>query len=126
MTAKLARWREYLTHTDVQPLLFRTLKFEIDPAHHVQFQSRRVEFEIKPDLIKLSDDSLLEIQFSFYRDGDAVVWDVSNVDVAEDAQSRNAADILRIWAPESSLPQGFQSTWSKIETQRSRMTHTCR
>jgi serine protease Do len=114
MIGTLGGWHEYLTHQDLQPLIFRSLRIDIDPARHVLFQSKRVDFEVKPDLVKLSNDSLLEIQFSFFRDGDAVVWDVSKVGVAESAQKRDIASVLRISAPDSSLPQAFQATWSKI------------
>ena len=116
LTGSLERWREYLGQKGVQPHLFDSLKIDIDAEAHVRFDSRRCELEVTPALVKLSKDSLLTLQTSYFRDKDGVVWDVAGVQVYEDAHRPNRVEFVRLSAPEPSLPENFQSTWKKLQT----------
>ncbi|HEX4023234.1 MAG TPA: serine protease [Steroidobacteraceae bacterium] len=115
MTGTLAQWRDYLGQKGVQPRIFTAFKLDIDPDQHVRYRSKRFSLDVTPDLIKLSKDSMLTLDFDFYRDAGAVVWDVGGAVVRESDQKSNWIAVGRIAEPEPSLPQGFQSTWSKIE-----------
>jgi serine protease Do len=79
MEGSLARWKSYLEHTNVRPKAFGSLNLEIDGDKRVRFRSRRCVLEVTPELLKLSDNSIVRLNFAFFRDGDAVVWDVAGV-----------------------------------------------
>jgi serine protease Do len=116
LTGSLQRWREYLEQKSVQPHLFDSLKIDIDAETHVRFDSRRCELEVTPELIKLSKDSVLTLRTSYFRDKDAVVWDVAGVQVYQDLHRANRVEFSRLSTPEPSLPENFQSTWKKLQT----------
>ncbi|MGH8143265.1 MAG: S1 family peptidase, partial [Steroidobacteraceae bacterium] len=116
MTGTLARWQEYLQLKDTpRPKVFGTFSVDIDPAKYVRFRSKRFDLDVTPDLVKLDKDSEMEINFGYYKDAGAVVWDVSALIVQEALQKANWAEVVRASAPEPSLPQGFQDTWNKIQ-----------
>jgi S1-C subfamily serine protease len=118
LTGSLERWREYLEQKGAQPHLFDGLKIDIDidADAHVRFESRRCRLEVTPELIKLSKDSVLTLQTSFFRDKEVVVWDVAGALVYEDAHRPNRVEFVRLSTPEPSLPENFQSTWKKLQT----------
>jgi len=114
MGGTLSQWRDYLAQKNVAPKIFSTLKLEIDPEHDVRFRSKRCELNVTPELLQLSRDSMLWLNFSYYRDGGAVVWDIAGVSLEQSAQKHNWVETARVSEPDAGLPQGFQSNWAKL------------
>jgi hypothetical protein len=117
MQGNLAQWQDYLTQSGVQPKTFETLKIRIDPEREVAFHSDRYEVTVKPELVKLSKDSMLFLDFGFSGEGDAPRWDVNRVVVVEGPHTNNWIHVVRRTEPPGSLPDGFQSSWTKLKTQ---------
>ena len=111
----LSRWREYLALKGVQPQVFSKFTLTVDPDYkRVQFHSKRYELSLGSDVVALTADAVLSMNFSFFKDGPAVVWDVGGMAIGEGTGRPNFFDISRIVRPDASLPEGFQNTWSKI------------
>lgn len=111
----LPRWREFLALKGVQPRIFSKLTLDIDPAYkRVHFQSPRCDLDVTPDVLGLTEDSELSVNFSFFKDGDAVVWDVGGVTLDEGTRRSNQIEVRRYERPDADLPQAFQTTWAKI------------
>jgi serine protease Do len=111
----LARWREYLADKAVQPSAFAGFSLDIAPDFsHVRFLSKRDEIEIGPQEEPLTKDSVLSLNFSFLKDGDAVVWDVGGLDLGEGAQKNNWLVVQRETRPTPSLPEELQNNWTKL------------
>ena len=111
----LPRWREFLGIKSVQPQVFSRVTLDIDPAYQrVRFHSPRCDLELTPDVVGLTEDSILTLNFSFFKDGDSVVWDVGGLALGEGPRHKNAVDMRRYQRPDPDLPQGFQATWGKI------------
>jgi hypothetical protein len=115
MTGTLTRWQEYLDQKNVQPRVFNGFTLTVDPDKYVRFRSKRFDLNVTPDLVKLDKDSELALNFSYYKDGGAVVWDVGALTLQEAVQKADWVETLRESVPEPSLPQGFHDTWSKIQ-----------
>ncbi len=111
----LSRWQEFLALKAVQPQIFSKLTVDIDPAYkRVHFRSPRYELTVTPDFQPLTADSMLSLNFSFFRDVGTVVWDVGGVSVTESAQKINFVAVRRMSRPDPALPTSFQSTWAKL------------
>ncbi len=116
MQGTLSQWQDYLAQKSAQPKAFEALSIGIDPQREVAFRSDRYELEVKPELVKLSKDSMLYLDFGFTREGDATSWGVNRVVVAESLHTHNWVHAARRTEPPSSLPQGFQDNWTKLKT----------
>ncbi len=92
------------------------VRLTIDPDKSVRYESRRFSVDVTPSLVMLSKDSVLSLNLAFYREGDAVVWDVAGLALRQSDQHNNLVLIARLSAPEPSLPQGFQTTWSNAQS----------
>jgi hypothetical protein len=114
MEGTLAQWQDYLARKNERPKALDAIKIDIDPQKHVLVHSPRYELEVNPQLLKVSKDSLLRLNFSYFHDGDRVVWDVGGVGVLASRQSHKLVSIFRVSKPPSSLPAGFQDTWRKL------------
>jgi hypothetical protein len=99
-----------------QPKAFDTLKITIDPNRELSFRSDRYELAVKPELVKLSKDSMLFLDFGFSGGVDAATWSVNRVVVSESRQTHNWIHVARRTEPPSSLPEAFQTSWTKLKT----------
>ncbi len=117
MEGTLARWREYLAAKTVQPSAFAGFSLAIDPDYsRVRLLSKRDEIDIGPQQEPLTKDSVLSLNFSFFKDGDAVVWDVGGIDLGESAQKHDWLVVQREARPAPSLPEELQSDWTKLSS----------
>jgi len=113
VTGSLARWREYLATGSVPPAI-AALNIEIDPDRQVRLHSKRMEFAATGDLLKLDKTGVLLLEMSFFADAGGVVWDLGGIALGENPRGGNWLEVHREVKPESSLPDSFQSNWSKL------------
>lgn len=112
----LAQWQDYLAQPGVQPKAFETLKIQIDPERQVEFHSDRYELTVTPELIKLSKDSMLFLDFAFSGSAGTATWGVQRVVLSERLHTNNWIQVVRRTEPPASLPDSFQSNWKKLKT----------
>jgi serine protease Do len=114
MEGSLTRWQSYLAQKGARPKILDSLKLEIDGGRRVRFRSQRFELEVTAPLLKISNSSVVRLNFAFYHDRDTVVWDVAGLYAAEGPNSQNSIVVWRKNAPPANLPDGFQSDWQKM------------
>jgi serine protease Do len=111
----LPRWREFLELKAAQPQIFSKFTLDIDPGYKsVHFHSSRCDLNLTPQVVGLTEDSVLTLNFSFFKDGGSVVWDVGGLALGEGARHTNFVDVRRYQRPEPELPESFQANWAKI------------
>jgi serine protease Do len=114
--ATLARWREYLPLKAAQPKIFGALNLSIDSDYKkLTFASKRMELTVTPEVLPLTPTTMLALNFSYYKDGTAVVWDVGSILIGENAQKNEFVDARRFVQPDPSLPDNFQNSWKKVQ-----------
>ncbi|HTV80499.1 MAG TPA: serine protease [Steroidobacteraceae bacterium] len=112
----LAKWREFLPLKADQPKIFGSLNVKIDGDYSkLSFSSRRIELNVTPEVLPLSATTVLALDFSYFKDGGTVVWDLGSILVGEGAQKNEYVDARRFDQPDPSLPDKIQSTWKKVE-----------
>jgi serine protease Do len=115
LEGSLARWQSYLAQKGVQPKAFESFKLEIEGDRRMHFHSHRFDLEVTPQLMKLSNSSIMRLNFAFFRDHNAVVWDVAGLWMAEGPRSENSVLVWRSTEPSVELPEGFQTDWRKLK-----------
>lgn len=116
MVGTLAQWQDYLAQPGVQPKAFEALRIKLDPEREVAFHSDRFELTVNTDLVKLSKESLLFLDFGFSGDAATATWNVDRVMVGERNHINNWVSVTRATEPPASLPDTFQNNWNKLKT----------
>lgn len=115
--ATLARWREYLQLKASQPKVFSGLNLSIDGDYRkLHFASKRVELNVTPEVMPLAATTTLALNFGYFKDGAAVVWDVGGLLVGENAEKDEFVEVRRFAQPAGSLPDNFQNNWKKVQS----------
>jgi serine protease Do len=107
-------WREFLTLKDKLPSIFSTLDIRIKNNKAFSFHSPRFSASYGPDLMTVSDDSDLNLRFSFFRDHGKTVWDIDGIVVGDNKHNKVSYAIFRNAPPPETLSDDFQSNWEKI------------
>lgn len=114
MQGTLAQWQAYLSEErSLLPASFASLTIQIDPERRVHVHSSHYDFDVSPPLVKLSNSSILRLNFSYFREGEHVVWGLGGVAVGEGMQEHNWVNFKRWSAPASTLPDSVQAEWRK-------------
>ena len=110
----LRQWHDFMAVKDLLPKPFAAIHVDYDYQKSFHYRSPRLEFTFGPQLQKIEPDSLLSLNFSYFDDGDAVVWDVAGLSVAEKISGGQVVTVIRHSRPPSSLPQAYGSRWEKL------------
>lgn len=110
----LAQWREFRKLTELQPAALQPIGLQFDYGSSLRYTSPRLSFSYAPALQKVSADSRLYLDFSYFSDHGNTVWDVARVKVDEDANNKAAVLIARHMEPAPSMDDDYKNQWSKL------------
>ena len=108
------RWHEYLALPDVQPRVLSALNLSVEPDKLIRLHSKRLELEVTPQLQSLGRTAEMSLNFSFFRDGAAVVWDLGGLSIQDRTAEGNSIGLHRAAAPGADLPESFQTYWNNL------------
>lgn len=111
----LQQWRDYLqAAAPLLPLPLRNVDLGIGDGSHLRYQSSRLGFQMPTGVLPVSEQSSLELDLSYFRDHDQVVWDVAGVELFENANSNTGVVVIRHPQPSEDMEESYFSWWNKI------------
>lgn len=110
----LEQWKEYLALEKLLPHGFETARIDFELGRFFKFSSPRFTFEFSNEQQKILPESSLRVSFSYFKDGDAVVWDVTQLMIAEDLAGRQAVGLNRYARPPANAPQEYLVAWERV------------
>ncbi len=116
-------WKELFALKDMLPAVFSGLQLRIENGKTFTFNSRRFSASYGPDLMNITDNSDLNLRFSYFQDGAKVVWDIDGLVVGEDKNNKICFTVFRLAMPPRELPDSFQSNWKNAVEQKFPYNH---
>lgn len=112
----LSQWRQYLQDTRLLPDGFKNLRIDFDYGRRFAYVSPRIAFSFTPEVRAISQNSLLNLAFTWFPDRDRVSWDVADVTVWKDKAGNDydRISIQRYHVPPAGLDDDLTSTWQKV------------
>jgi serine protease Do len=111
----LKEWRNFLAQSQ-QPDVIHSLDIRFEYGKNFEFRSKRFTLSVPNSVERIDPNSILMLKMTYFRDGDATVWDVGGLYLADTEQKGNWIDVLRRTRPPSSLPNAFTDRWHNLET----------
>lgn len=108
------RWHEYLALPGVQPKALTALNLTVEPDKRVRLNSKRINLEVTPDLQPLNKTADMSVNFSFFREGSAVVWDLGGLSIQDRAAEGSSIGLHRTYVPAAALPESYQNYWKNL------------
>lgn len=114
----LAQWEAYLGMKEILPAVFSDIHIKTEVNREFRYQSRRIAFAVPASLMKINHDSDLQLGFSYFPEGDKVVWDVSKIVVGENKNNNVAYTIIRNTKPIGGMSDDDRKGWEAISNRK--------
>ena len=111
-------WREFLTMKDLLPRIFSTIDIHIEDNERFRFKSARLSLFYSPNIMKISDNSDLRLDFSYFEEQGRTVWDISNIAIGEEKYNQIGYAVSRMMKPQKELGDQYQSSWEDVVERR--------
>jgi serine protease Do len=107
-------WREFLGMKDLMPSPLSAVNIQMENQESFRYESRRFSFSYGPDIMKISDNSNLRLDFGYFQEQGRTVWDVSEIAMAEDRYSQIGYTVSRTMRPPKELGDEYQNHWENM------------
>ncbi len=108
------QWREFAAHKEWHPAQLAAIDLQIDYGRAVSYRSSRLAWSINAADFAFTPQGYLTLNFSYFRDGNRVVWDVAQLSATTDSTGDTTVSISRQADPPASLGDEFTNDWAKI------------
>ena len=111
-------WQEFLTMRDLLPSVFSTLDIQIENNKIFRYKSARFSLSYGPEVMKISDKSYLQVDFSYFQEKGKTLWDVRGMMVTEEKYNQMGYVVYRMMKPPKDLGDEYQSNWENMVERR--------
>ena len=112
----LAQWKEYLQDSRLLPEALKHTHIDFDYGHFFTYVSPRLSLSIASDLQRISANSIFQLVFTWFHDGDRVSWAPMEVNLLEDraASNNDSVSVQRYHQPPAGLDDNLTNIWQKV------------
>ena len=111
-------WQEFLTMKDLLPSVFSTLDIHIENNKIFRYKSARLSLSYGPDVMKISDKSSLQVDFSYFQEEGRPVWDINGMMITEEKYNQMSYVVSRMMKPPKELGDQYQNNWENMAERR--------
>jgi serine protease Do len=111
-------WREFLSTKKLLPPIFSTLDIRSESNQALRFKSSRLSLSCTSNMMNVSDESDLRLDFSYFPEKGKTVWDISSIFVGEDKYHAIGYKVIRNMKPPKELSDQYQSHWKDMAEQK--------
>ena len=111
-------WREFLGVKDLLPSALSTVNIQMKNSEVFRYESRRLSFSYGSDIMKISNNSNLRLDFGYFQEQGRTVWDITEIGIAEDKYKQIGYTVSRMMKPPEKLGDEYQSSWENMAERR--------
>jgi len=116
-TGTLAQWRAFLSSPLALSGTLSNVKIQFDYGRGLGVRSSRFQMRVPAGALRIDDDSVLMLKYSYLRDGTGnVVWDLGGVYLADSALDHKWIGLVRRPKPPPSMPDQWVRSWRTMST----------
>jgi TonB family protein len=116
LTGTAAQWRSYLSRRNPLPKSLASL--QLDTGKTWAVRTSRFAFTAPPDMLSLSDVSVLQLTMGFHPEGTQTMWDVQGVQWAPDATAKTSLRLQRRMKPPATAKQALRTAYDDMRNRR--------
>ena len=111
-------WQEFLSMKDLLPSIFSTIDIHIENDKIFRYKSARLSLSYGPDIMKISDKSSFQVDFSYFQEEGRTVWDINGMMITEEKYNQISYAVYRMMKPPKELGDQYQSNWENMVERR--------
>jgi len=110
----LPQWRAFLGNRDGLPALFERVKLDYSDASGLRYDSSQLRFNVPPDLLRISDRSVLSIHTTYVPEGKQFALRPAALILAQDGDTENFVGAYRQARPGEGAGKEAQQRWDAM------------
>ena len=107
-------WQEFLAMKDRLPSIFSTLDIRFESDKFFRYKSARLSLSYGPNVMKISDKSSLELDFSYFQEEGKTVWDINGMVITEEKYNQVSYAVYRMMKPPKELGDQYENNWENM------------
>jgi hypothetical protein len=111
--ATLWRWKQFLSADSMLPSAMSDVSFSYEPGKSLALKTKRFSADIGHKTLKVTDNSDLQLKYSYYLENGRVIWDIAGALFGEDKDNANLAVLMRHVKPTPSVSEDVRQSWTK-------------
>jgi hypothetical protein len=109
-------WRGFLTHKDLRPAIFDRISLDTDMTTGVHYRSQRLVLHVPAQMMRLDDESVVQLRMAFSADHDRLVWDVGAVYIYRSRASKTFVGVIRQPKPGNRAGPELLDRWRHLSS----------
>ncbi|MBE9516549.1 MAG: trypsin-like peptidase domain-containing protein [Proteobacteria bacterium] len=114
----LKEWGQYLVQREIIPPVFANVQIDYKYGKYFKYQSKRLLMSYDAKDMEITEDSDLQLVFSYFKEKNKVVWDVARVVVGASKDKGTFVQVERNVRPPGHINQKYRRKWDNIASQR--------
>jgi len=114
----LEEWKQFIALKDMIPPVFSSFKLDYKYSDYFKYASQRLAISYSAKDIEITKDSDLELVFSYFKDNNKVIWDVSRIILGANKDQGTFVQVERNVRPPDHINQKYRQKWGDIVEQR--------
>jgi len=110
----MPQWQEFAKLGDLRPNVFEGIRIGYIANQEFSYRSSRFEIGLDPSLVDITNRSSLELDFSYFPEGGAIVWDVSAFRFREDLEKSITVYVRRKARVPTEIGGNLYRDWTRM------------
>jgi len=110
----MPQWQEFAKLEGLRPKVFDGIRIEYTANQRFRYRSPRFQLSLEPSLVDIGDRSSLELDFTYFPDRGAIVWDVTGLRFLEDLEKSITVFLRRKARVPAEIGGKLHSEWGRM------------
>ncbi len=115
-TGTVAQWQSFLSRRATLPKALTSMQLETGKTWSLR--TKRFAFSVPPELVTLSDASVLQLTMGFIPQGTQTVWDIQGARWAPDANAKTSLTLMRRLKPPATAKPALRTEFDDMRNRR--------
>jgi len=114
----LEDWAYFIEQDELVPEYLKYVSLDTDKESYIKYKDKNFNFSIDEKTMKITEESDLELRFSYFLKNGKVVWEPAMVVVGENKSSYDYASYSLNLKPPKSMNERYRRRWDNIVNRR--------
>jgi NAD(P)-dependent dehydrogenase (short-subunit alcohol dehydrogenase family) len=110
----LRQWNAFLERRALRPSVFDQIKIGHDTTKGMRYESPRLRLHLPTDMLRIDDESSLNIDMVYLMDGDTLAWDVGGLTLSTDSEGDSYVAAYRQPRPAKAAGKDLLQRWDHM------------
>jgi len=110
----LPQWTAFLKRPALKPRAFDSIRMEPAPGKALNYISTRLKFQVPSEVMRVTDESTLQLEMSYFLDAGKLAWDVAGIRLWAEETQKTYVVARRHAKPVDDTSASLTDDWNEV------------